>query len=156
MQVKGRVAGSRARVIAVRQQHVGADVHIAAPELAQHLATHLDELHAIAVARVALLQHLAVAQWLDRRNDLVDHQFDAAARRRVDPYTGRCAVGVAGGAKRLLSGSGIQMHLNNVSVVAFESRVHAQERLNDVFSRRDGVEARQRIADNATLGHRAR
>ncbi len=131
------IAGGLAIVVA-RQQHRGAEVDRAAPELRQHRAL---ELEALDVGRVG--------RNLNRWDHLIRHQLDRRGLRGIDVELLRRAVQIAGRAHPLLAFPLIVVHPQDVSVGAAEFAVDVHHRLHVVVA---GGNVRERIDRRAEIG----
>ncbi len=149
LEVDHRVARARVLVVVARQQHVRADVHVAAPELGDARAPDLDELHQLAVLRVALVEHAALGHRLDRQDHAAELERDDAAAARVEPHALHRAVRVPRRPPQVLPLARLVVHLECVAVRAVVRRVDVEERLDVVLARREVRDARERVALDA-------
>ncbi len=132
-------------VVARWQQHVGTDVHVAAPELGELLATNLHVPDPFRVLEVAELQHFALAQRTWRLNDVVEYEVDG--RRAIVTNGNRLyvTVGIARCLERVLEGAAVHVSFDHMTVSALEGRVHVQKRLHVIVARRQRIEAIERV-----------
>jgi hypothetical protein len=135
-----RIARLRMLVVAVRQEHVGAEKHRPSPELGQQFALNAD-----------VPDVLGVRRWLDGWNDLVELDSDDRVPFRVEVDLPRRAVVIARGAIPLLPLSAVHRQLHRVTVSAVECFVPMEHGLQPVRARRHVAEALDRIADDRSI-----
>src|SRR5688572_12575836 len=99
-------------------------MHRPAPEFSEQLALNLD-----------VLNVPGVFGWLDRRNDLVESNFDRPIMARINCEFDWRAVEISRRAAPLLAFATIHGELHHVPVFTFESFVNVQERLHPILAR---------------------
>ena len=134
------------RVVALGQQHVGADVHRLAPELGEQLALDLDVLHMCRVGRVALLRRAAGRHGVTGLQHLVELEVERAARDRVEMQQHGRAHQVARRDPQVVAVTARHVQRDDRAVGAVERRVDVEQRLHVVVAGRQLVERGERVA----------
>ena len=134
------------RVVALGQQHVGADVHRLAPELGQQITLDLDVLHMCRIGRVALLRRAAGRHGIAGLQHLVELEVERAARHRVEMQQHRRAHQVARRDPEVVAVTTRHVQRDDRAVGAVERRVDVEQRLHVVVAGRQLVERGERVA----------